>query len=264
MAVGSRGRTDEMVEVAGGRVHLLAGGTGDPLVILHSDIGNPGWSPFVEALARRFTVYLPSHPGYGRSTMPEWARDVRDLAVIYQWLLQDLDLTNVSLVGFDLGAWIAAEMATMCHDRFSGLVLVGAAGLKPAVGEIADQFLVSATEHVRQGFYDEAKFAARFGTEPDIDQLEAWEINREMTARIAWAPYMFSQSLPHLLGGVKVPALLVWGAQDRLVPVSCARRYAELLPNATLEVIENCGHYVDLEQPDKLAGLVTAFLAGVG
>lgn len=262
MVAGARDRTEEIVEVAGGTVHLLKGGTGAPLVILHEDTGNPGWSPFYEALARRFTVYIPSHPGYSRSSVPEWARDVRDLALIYQWLLRDLGLRDVPLIGFGLGGWIAAEMAAMSSDRFGRLVLVGAAGLKPDEGEIADQFLVSATEHVRGGFHDQTKFDALFGAEPDIDQLEAWEINREMTARVAWAPYMFSQSLPHLLGGVTVPTLLVWGRHDPIVPLSCARRYAALLPNARLEVVEDCGHYVDLEQPQRLAELVAAFVGG--
>jgi pimeloyl-ACP methyl ester carboxylesterase len=260
MVAGAQDWTETAVALAGGTIALLKGGTGEPVVILHDDIGIAGWLPFHEALARRFTVYMPSHPGYGRSTVPEWARDVRDLAVLHQWLIKDLGLRNVPLIGFGLGGWIAAEMATMCHDRFSRLVLVGAAGLKPTEGEIADQFLVSATEHVREGFHDLAKFEALFGAQPDLDQLEAWEINREMTARIAWAPYMFNQSLPHVLGGVDLPTLLVWGRQDRIMPISCAHRYAALLPNARLELIDDCGHYVDLEQPEKLADLVTAFV----
>jgi pimeloyl-ACP methyl ester carboxylesterase len=262
MVAGARDQTEAMVEVAGGKVQLLKGGTGAPLVILHEDTGNPGWSPFYEALARQFTVYIPSHPGYSRSTVPEWARDVRDLALIHQWLLRDLGLRDVPLIGFGLGGWIAAEMAAMSGDRFSKLVLVGAAGLKPDEGEIADQFLVSSTEHVRGGFHDRSKFESLFGAEPDIDQLEAWEVSREMTARIAWAPYMFSQSLPHLLGGVTVPTLLVWGRYDPVVPVSCANRYAALLPNARLELVDDCGHYVDLEQPERLAELVGGFVGG--
>jgi pimeloyl-ACP methyl ester carboxylesterase len=153
-------------------------------------------------------------------------------------------------------------MVVACPDRFSRMVLVGAAGLKPEDGQIADQFLVSATEHVRQGFHDQSKFDALFGAEPSLDQLEAWEICREMTARIAWSPYMFSQSLPHLLPGVRTPALLVWGAQDRIIPPECGDRYAALLPNARLELIDACGHYADLEQPDRLAELVTGFVKG--
>jgi pimeloyl-ACP methyl ester carboxylesterase len=82
-----------------------------------------------------------------------------------------------------------------------------------------------------------------------------------MCFRIAWKPYMYSQTLPHLLRNVKVPTLLVWGDKDRIVPQSAADRYLAALPNAKLEVIRDCGHCVDLEQPGRLAELVTPFIA---
>src|SRR5919198_4220224 len=123
--------SEEFVEVAGERVHLLRGGVGDPLLILHHDIGNPGWLPFYEDLARRFAVYVPSHPGYGQSSRPNWMRSVRDVAIVYQWLLADLQLEAVSLVGLGFGGWVAAEMATMAPRAFRRLVLGGAMGPQP-------------------------------------------------------------------------------------------------------------------------------------
>ena len=90
------------------------------------------------------------------------------------------------------------------------------------------------------------------------DQLGDWDICREMCFRIAWKPYMYSQTLPHLLGGVRAPALVVWGDDDKIVPRSAGERYAEALPSARLEIVEDCGHCVDMEQPDELARLVDA------
>ena len=248
--------SEEFVEVAGERVHLLRGGVGDPLLILHHDIGNPGWLPFYEDLARRFAVYVPSHPGYGQSSRPEWIRSVRDVAVVYQWLLADLGLDGVSLVGLGFGGWIAAEMATMAPRAFRRLVLVGAMGLKPSEGEILDQSLVNYIDYARAGFHDQSKFDQIFGSEPPTSQLETWDINREMTFRIAWKPYMYNPSLPHLLGAVTTPALVVWGSHDRIVPRECAERYARLLPNARLEIVHGCGHCVEMERPEELARLV--------
>jgi pimeloyl-ACP methyl ester carboxylesterase len=82
-----------------------------------------------------------------------------------------------------------------------------------------------------------------------------------MASRIAWSPHMHNPALPHLLPGVDAPVLLVWGAEDRVVPPSAGRRYAELLPNARLEVIDGAGHFLDLEQPDELARLVAEFVS---
>src|SRR5439155_14883279 len=215
--------SEAFVEIAGGQIHLLRGGSGQPLLVLHHDIGHPGWLPFYDELAQRFTVYAPSHPGYGQSTRPEWLRSVRDVAAIYQWLLAELGLEAASLVGLGFGGWIAAEMASMAPRDFRRLVLVGAMGLQPPEGEILDQSLVSYIDYARAGFHDQRRFAQIFGDEPTTDQLEAWDLNREMTFRIAWKPYIYSQTLPHLLGDVKMPALVVWGRHDRVVPLSCGR-----------------------------------------
>ena len=254
--------TERFVAIAGGQLELLEGGRGDPLLVLHHDIGNPGWLPFYQDLAREFAVYVPSHPGYGQSSRPSWMRSVRDVAVVYQWLLADLELDGVSLVGLGFGGWIAAEMAAMAPRGFRRLVLVDAMGIQPPEGEILDQALVSYIEYARAGFHDQAKFEQVFGREPSTDQLETWDINREMTFRIAWKPYMYSQTLPHLLGGVAAPALVIWGSDDRIVPLSCGERYARSLPKARLEVLEACGHFVEMERPTELATLVREFLGG--
>jgi 2-hydroxy-6-oxonona-2,4-dienedioate hydrolase len=73
---------------------------------------------------------------------------------------------------------------------------------------------------------------------------------------------MYSQTLPHLLGAVAAPALVVWGDDDQIVPRNAGDIYVEHLPSARMEVISDCGHYADLEKPAELARLVTDFIAG--
>ena len=261
MATTSPVWTEQFVEVAGSRLHLLKGGTGAPLLVLHHDIGRPEPAPLDDALARGFSVLAPSHPGYDKSPRPGWMRSVRDVAVVYQWLLGERGLArDVTLVGLGFGGWIAAEMATMAPRAFRRLVLVGAMGIKPERGDIADQALVSYIDYVRLGFADQRAFDRLFGAEPSTAQLEQWDLNREMTFRIAWKPYMYGPTLPHLLGGVATPALVVWGRDDRIVPLECGERYAKSLPRARLEIVEGAGHFVDMEKPDELARLVTRFV----
>jgi pimeloyl-ACP methyl ester carboxylesterase len=251
----------DMVRVAGIALHVARAGTGPPVLVLHHDIGTLERVPFYDALAQHFTVLVPSHPGYDKSSRPEWMRSVRDVAVVYQWLLADRDVTrDVSLIGLGFGGWIAAEMATMAPTAFRRLVLVGAMGIKPERGDIADQALVSYIDYVRAGFSDQRAFDRTFGAEPPTSLLEQWDLNREMTFRIAWKPYMYSQTLPHLLGGVATPALIVWGRDDHIVPLECGERYAKALPHARLEIIDGAGHFVDIEKADELAQVVTKFV----
>ena len=133
-------------------------------------------------------------------------------------------------------------------------------GIKPERGDIADQALVSYIDYVRLGFVDQKVYDRIYGAETPTKTLEQWDLNREMTFRIAWKPYMYSQTLPHLLGGVTAPALVVWGREDSIVPLECGERYVKALPNARLEVINQAGHFVEMEKPDELAKLVGGFL----
>ncbi|MCC6416629.1 MAG: alpha/beta hydrolase, partial [Gemmataceae bacterium] len=144
---------DHRVAVAGESIVLRRGGAGRPLVVLHHDTGNPGWLPFHQQLAEQYDVIAPTHPGYDHSPRPGWVRSVRDIAVLYQGLLAELDLDRVTLVGLGLGGWIAAEMATMAPRAVERLVLVGAMGVQPTEGEILDQALVNYIQYARAGFH---------------------------------------------------------------------------------------------------------------
>ncbi len=248
--------TDRIVEVAGGGIRLLESGSGQPLVLLHHSTGNSGWLPLHARLAESFAVMVPDLPGYGQSMRPAWAREPRDIAILLHQLLDSEGLDQIVLVGAGFGGFIAAEMASMNQGRLSSLVLVGAAGLRPNQGEILDQMMITHRDYVGAGFVDEQSFQRHIGADISAEIDELWDFSREMTARIAWKPYMFSLRLAPLLAEVRTPALLVWGAADRVIPLDCAHQYEAALANARLEVIEGAGHNVDLEEPEQLTRLI--------
>lgn len=263
MPEGGSSPVEARLQVAGTSLCVRRGGTGDPVLILHHSTGSRGWEPLAAALASSFAVIEPDLPGYGQSERPEWARSARDVAILIGRLIDHLDLPGVHVVGLGFGGWVAAELATMAPRRLATLTLVGAPGLKPRHGEIADQVLIGFEEYVRLGFSSDAAFEAEFGPKPDKALTELWDFSREMTARLTWKPWMFSRQLPHLLGEASMPALVVWGAEDRVVPLDCGHQYAELLPNARLEVVE-AGHIVDLEAPGRLTELITDHVRQAG
>jgi pimeloyl-ACP methyl ester carboxylesterase len=253
---------ERTVDVSGTPIRLRAAGRGDPLLVLHHDIGCPDAVPFYDALAARFRVLAPSHPGFDGAPRPAWLRAVRDVAVLYRGLCAAEGLGPVTLVGLGFGGWLAAEMATMGPRDVRRLVLVGAMGIQPEHGEILDQALLSYVDYVRAGFADPAALERVYGPELPTPLLERWDVNRETTFRLAWRPYMFNPSLPHLLGAVTAPALVVWGAGDRVVPLECGERYAKALPAARLRRIESAGHLVALERPAELTRAVHDFASG--
>ena len=256
--------TESFVEAAGLRIQLRRGGGGPPLLILHGELGVPGWLSAYAQLARDFTVHVPSLPGFGQSSRPYWVTSVRDQAAWVTWFVRDMKLEPpLPVIGCSLGGWIAAEIATVNHALFSRMVLVGPAGVPPADGEIWDYFLHSVKDAFARAFADPAGAAEyrRFygeGWTAEDDRQAEW--NREMAARVAWKPYMRSHTLQALLGGVATPTLVVWGGQDAVIPVSVCERYVRAIPGATSRVLDGCGHSPEMERPDEFVQTVRPFL----
>jgi len=247
------------VEVAGLDLRSLEDGAGRDVVVLHHSFGNPGWLPFHAELASGCAVAALDLPGFGGSARPDWARDIRDLAMLVGWWLRARPSSGAAaVVGCGFGGWVAAELAVMWPEALSSLVLVGAAGILPERGRILDQVLVSHSEYVQAAFRARSAYEAVYTGELSDDLLLQWDRNREMTARVAWKPHMYNRRLVPLLPLVDVPTLVVWGDDDRVVPLECGERFAELLPRASLSVVAASGHAVDMEQPAELARLVQA------
>jgi pimeloyl-ACP methyl ester carboxylesterase len=83
-----------------------------------------------------------------------------------------------------------------------------------------------------------------------------------MTSRIAYKPYMYDQTLPTLIRGVRTPALIVWGRENQIVPLECGELYRDAIAGARLETIASAGHFVEVEKPAELARMVRDFAGG--
>jgi pimeloyl-ACP methyl ester carboxylesterase len=255
--------TEEFVDIGGCKVQLFTGGSGDPLLILHGAGGNRGWLRYVQALSEHFTIYLPSHPGFGTSQRPDWLETMQDLACFYTWFQEELQLEEVPAIGFSMGGWLAAEMAVMCHHAFSKLMLVDAAGVKPQKGEITDIFLISPALVTELMFHDpqqSPEYEQIYVRDPTPEQRQLAERDREMAVRLCWKPYMHDPRLPGLLARIGIPTSIVWGRQDRLVPLECGERYQKAIPGSQLVVIDNCGHAPQVEKPEEFVKIAVDFL----
>ena len=257
--------TEETLQLAGSEVHMVKGGTGDPLLVLHGELGHPGWLKFHEALAQSHTLYIPSHPGFGRSEYQDWIMNMRDMAGWYLEAMDELGLGQVDVLGLSLGGWLAAEIATMCPHQFKKMVLVSSPGIKPPSGEILDMFLVVAQEYLTLGYLDPdntPEFKIVCPDEPAPEQAELWEVSREEACRLTWRPYMYYAGLPRLLHRVRtIPSLIVWGRQDPIVPLSVGEAYNSAIQGSRLEVLDGCGHYPEVEKADEFVALVNRFLS---
>ena len=255
---------EETLAVAGTELTLISGGSGRPLLVLHEELGHPGWFTWHAALAANRRLLIPQQPGFGKSPRLGWTRSIRDLAAFYSRVLRERELVPIDVIGFSLGGWIAAEMAANHAGQFSRMILVGATGIQPPRGEIKDLFIRTSRKYLDESVLNPGRtpeFAHLYGGEPTPEQFEAWEDARAEVARLAWSPYLFNPSLPHLLQGVSgLPTLLIWGAQDDVVPLSAGEVYSESIEGARLVVLEQCGHRPEIEQSSEFIKTVQQFL----
>ena len=264
------------INVCNTEIELLTGGSGDPLLILHGTDGSLGWLNYAKELSKHFTVYIPSHPGFGNSEKPEWIQTITDLTFFYSWLIEELQLENCNVMGFSIGGWVTAELLSVSPNLFNKAILVDSAGIKPQNEDIVDIFLLTPQE-VAQLMVQNASNVPEFekvfgnteapsgtyyitGSTGNHNPQYIADKNRETAVRLCWKPYMFDPKLQHTLNRVNTPVQIIWGKNDAIIPPECAELFKKAIPNSKVNMINNCGHLPHMEQTSDFVKLVKNFL----
>ena len=256
----------ETLRVRGMEVDLLRQGSGDVVLFLHGVQGltvPPGnWAPFMDVLSERFTVLVPSHPGFGKSERPDWYDSVVELSDHYTDFLDALGLDRVRVVGHSFGGWVAAEWAANAPTRIERLVLASPLGiwLPDAGAQTPNIFMYSPQEVVEFAYTDQRAGADVIPT--DVDQSEQWFADWSSFAMYSWLPYLHNPKLIHRLYRIKVPTLVVSGDQDPIVPVAHASAFHEGIRQSQLRIVDGAAHAFPLERPQEFGQLLVEFLDG--
>jgi pimeloyl-ACP methyl ester carboxylesterase len=262
----SQGRP-ETLDVNGRSVVMLHGGDekATPFVYLHSTMGESYmWFPFYQSWAKQFRVLVPTHPGFGKSTGFDQIDTIEDMAYAYVELFDALGLDEVVLGGISLGGWIAAEFAVRWPERVKKLWIAAAPGMWVDEEPLPDLFrYMQDRRKLRELLFGDPESPLAdlvLQDNPDEERLLTAYQNMTALARLVWdRPY--DPKLPRRLARVQCPTLLLWGAQDRLVPPSYAKAYHKYLPHAELKLIPDCGHLLMFERENEFVEAVARFAA---
>jgi pimeloyl-ACP methyl ester carboxylesterase len=218
-------------------------------------------------LAREYRVVAPLLPGFGQSIGLDYLEDQWDLFLHGFDVMEALGLERPLVVGESMGAWMAAEMAALRPKEIGRLALAAPVGLWRDEAPVADMFGMMTHELVPYLFHDPNCPAAErmlgvqalFSEKDDRTQEQVeFLITLARGFRTA-AKFLFpipELGLEKRLPRIKAPTLLVWGTGDRFVPPLYGRIFAEKIPGARLEMIEEAGHLIGLERPEPYAEAV--------
>ena len=268
---------ERLVSVRNGdfEVDLMEGGSGDPLLFLHGVTGL-GWTPFREQLSVSHTVIAPRTPGFGESTGTGRLDDIHDVVFFYLDLLDELELSELPLVGHSLGGMFAAELAAAQPHRFSHIVLISPFGLWDDANPAIDLFSVSRPELANSLYADpESKAAVAVATAPEARMTEVDPDTEDGVETITYlveraksmstaAKYLWpipNRGLAKRLHRVRQPGLVIWGESDGIIPSVYGEHFVKHMRNSTIQIVRDSAHMVLDEQPGEVVELVEGLIA---
>ncbi|MGH7965429.1 MAG: alpha/beta fold hydrolase [Candidatus Binatia bacterium] len=236
------------------------GGSGAPLLFLHGAGGPMVGAPFLDELAKHFTVYAPAHPGFGAGQGVEHLDDIIDFALYYHDFLDELQIENPHIIGHSMGGMLAAEMTALAPYRVNRLVLVGPAGLWLDEAPIPDFFTFNPQQLFEVALHDpEGPLGQML-----VEQMKNPEVMLEMYKCMASAgKFMWpipDKGLKKRIHRIQCPTLVLWGASDKLIPPVYGDAFLKAIPGARLVTLPQAGHLPMLEQQDEFVQAVTNFL----
>jgi pimeloyl-ACP methyl ester carboxylesterase len=267
--------------IDGRRVNVVELGSGPPIVFIHGLSGS--WQNWLEQLpvfAREHRVIAFDLPGFGASEMPREKITISGYGRFVEALLDELGVSSAAVVGNSMGGFIGIELAIRFPERVERLVLVSAAGLSiqylrneralAVLGAIENRlsaysgWLASRSDALARRPVARRAIFGIVAHRPDrlpgplvAEQVRGSGKPGFLPALDALTDYPIRDRL----GEIACPTLIVWGADDKLVPARDADDFARLIPNARKVVWPDTGHVAMLERPAAFNSLLQAFLA---
>lgn len=254
---------ERTLEVDGLSSRVWEKGDGPRLGVLAGLGGLTRWTPFLEALAERHRVVVPSLPGYPGGLGHDRLDTLLDWITATLDILEAAELIGCDLVGASVGGTLAAEVAALSPASVARLVLMAPFGLFDDALPVTDIWCQLPQEQFALMAENKDALLSQLKKPEDADELE-WQIVQlrasEAAARLLWPTT--DTGLTKRLHRIKAPTLILWGGADGIIPASYAERFVQAITGpSSCKIIKAGGHRLDLDAPEEAAGAITAFLA---
>lgn len=237
---------------------VYSAGSGEPLLFLHGAGTFHGFE-FAKTWAEKFRVIHPYHPGFGESGDDPAMDTFNDYVMHYVELLDALGLDKVHLVGFSLGGYLGAQFASQHPERVKTLTLVAPAGMRSKEHPTLDVLATPGDQIVAMLASNFEVLKPWLPTGPDPEFMGARYRESTTLARLLWEK-PWDPKFKRYLHRIKAPTLIIWGDEDKIVPLPHSELWKQALPNAKVQIFKGAGHLVLDEKPEA-ANAVAAFAA---
>jgi pimeloyl-ACP methyl ester carboxylesterase len=268
-------RFSHFADIDGVRLHYQESGTGTPLVLLHGFTSSTySWKDVFEPLSKRFRVIAVDLKGFGFSGKPDGDYTRRAQAALVTHLLDHLKIDKAWLCGNSMGGEVALNLAREHPQRVAGLVLIDSAGVEvsgggslapryllvPVLGRVLTALALTSDKLVREGleksFYDDS----RIGAERVAAYYRPLQTRSGQLAALRARTQASQYPVESDLGKITAPTLIIWGAQDELIPLLAGQKMNLLIKGSKLVTIEKCGHVPQEEMPDRVLNEINTFI----
>lgn len=249
-----------LLRINGLDTYLTREGQGAPVLLLHGWGGSSQTlSCIVAALADAFCVHAVDLPGFGWSGPPALPWGSGEYAAHIERVMQQMGLPRAALVGHSFGGRVAIALAARHPGRVSRLVLVASAGIRPRRG--AGYFLRVGAAKLAKRVFRPPVWGATGGRV--LSWLEGRVGSRDYRAAGRMRPTLVkvvNEDLTPLLPTIQAPTLILWGDQDREVPLVAMETMAAGIPRSRLVVLPGAGHFLFLDMPEEFCRTLKEFL----
>jgi pimeloyl-ACP methyl ester carboxylesterase len=246
------------------RLHYLEAGSGAPLLLVHGLASNAAqdWGRLIAPLGRRFHVFAPDLPGFGRSERLAGADYSIPMQVeAVRGFMDAVGVGRARVAGLSMGGWIVSRLAGSYPERVERLVVVDAAGMRPDGPRVPAEVLlphdVDGVRRLAAAVRHTAPVPPSFVARDILERRrrEEWVVRRTLESMAAGRDW-----LNGTLGRADMPVLVIWGKQDALIAVAYAAPLAAEFPRAELKVLDGCGHVPIADCPEAFDRALVAFL----
>jgi pimeloyl-ACP methyl ester carboxylesterase len=253
---------ERSITVNGKPCRVWEKGTGAPVGYLAGLLGLPKWTPFLDKLAARRRVIVPSIPGFSGALGHDQLDTHLDWIATALDLVEGAGLVRADLIGASVGGTLAAEVAAIAPTYVKKLVLLAPFGIYDEREPVLDVFAQAPGVMPGIACAQAGRVAELLEQPKDLDPIE-WQVAQvraqEAAARLLWPTS--DTGIAKRLHRIQAPTLLIWGSRDAVIPASYAKRFADGIRAGTqVRSIDGAGHLVDLDAPDAVAEAVLGFL----